>query len=248
MRAILVRVGVDQTYGGWNAPVDPDSGRFVYVPIPESAKEFHPGCERRYDEVISPLVKFLDHFSVHAGNKFPIEGHRGTAMHLDPDFEHLTYGDEGNKRGSDIKELNRGDLLVFYAGLRPIRPSPYKLLYSIVGLFMVEQVEPATEVVKAKTRLHENAHTRKNPTGVNDIVVRAQPGHSGKCSRCVPIGEFRDRAYRVRRDLLDVWGGLSVNDGFIQRSARPPKFNNAERFIDWWHRQGVQLVRSNFVE
>ncbi len=111
---------------------------------------------------------------------------------------------------------------------------------------MVYYGESATKVANA--RFHENAHTRKNPTGDNDIVVRAQPGSSGRCTRCVPIGEFRDRAYRVRRDLLDVWDGLSVNDGYIQRSARPPEFTNAERFCDWWQHQGVHLVRSNFVE
>jgi hypothetical protein len=34
MKALLVRIGVDQAYGGWNTPVDAE-GRFVYVPIPE---------------------------------------------------------------------------------------------------------------------------------------------------------------------------------------------------------------------
>lgn len=36
MRAYLVRIGVDQVFGGWNAPMNPDTGEFVYVPIPES--------------------------------------------------------------------------------------------------------------------------------------------------------------------------------------------------------------------
>jgi hypothetical protein len=35
MRGLLVRVGVDQAYGHWNGPVDPASGQFVYVTIPE---------------------------------------------------------------------------------------------------------------------------------------------------------------------------------------------------------------------
>src|SRR3990172_10533824 len=38
MRATLVRIGIDQAYGGWNAPVDPETHEFVYVPIPEGAK------------------------------------------------------------------------------------------------------------------------------------------------------------------------------------------------------------------
>jgi hypothetical protein len=30
-----VRVRIDQAFGGWNAPVDPDTHEFVYVPIPD---------------------------------------------------------------------------------------------------------------------------------------------------------------------------------------------------------------------
>jgi hypothetical protein len=34
MRAYLVRIGVDQAFGGWNAPMNPETREFVYVPIP----------------------------------------------------------------------------------------------------------------------------------------------------------------------------------------------------------------------
>ena len=33
--ALLVRVGIDSSYGGWNAPVNPYSLEFAYVSIPE---------------------------------------------------------------------------------------------------------------------------------------------------------------------------------------------------------------------
>ncbi len=36
MRALLVRIGVDKTAGGWNAPLSPASLEFVYVPTPEA--------------------------------------------------------------------------------------------------------------------------------------------------------------------------------------------------------------------
>ena len=35
MKGVLVRVGIDQASGGWNAPVAPRTGAFVYVPIPD---------------------------------------------------------------------------------------------------------------------------------------------------------------------------------------------------------------------
>jgi hypothetical protein len=36
---------------------------------------------------------------------------------LDPDFEHLTYGDQGQRAAQIKQKLGPGDLLVFYAGL-----------------------------------------------------------------------------------------------------------------------------------
>ena len=39
-----------------------------------------------------------------------------------------------------------------------------------------------------------------------DVIVRAQPGCSGRLRRCIPIGEFREQAYRVTRPTLEAWG------------------------------------------
>ena len=245
MQGILVRIGVDHSYGGWNAPVDPASGRFVYVPIPEADHvEFHPGCARPYSELEAPLHDF----AAHAGQDL-FESLRCPAplllrsMHLDPDYEHLTYGDVGDRRGSQISKLGRGDLLVFYSGLRPCTPCDHRLIYAIVGLYVIDEIVRASDV--PASRIHENAHTRKTSAGASDIVVRATPGVSGRLTRCLPIGEYRDRAYRVRRDLLDEWGGLSVNDGYIQRSARPPRFLDAPRFMRWFEKHSAGLVRAN---
>jgi len=240
MKAILVRIGIDHSYGGWNAPCDPANGGFAYVPIPESkGTRFHPRCKRTFSEA-RPATEDL-----FAGSGMEWPKHLDqAAMHLDPDFEHLTYGDVGDRRGSEIRQLGSGDLLVFYAGLRSIRPGDQHLVYAIVGLFVVEEVVMAADV--PRRRWHENAHTRKVKRGDSDIVVRARPGVSGRCERFVSIGEYRNRAYRVRDDLLKKWGGLSVHDGYIQRSARPPRFLKPERFLKWWERHGITLVQDNF--
>jgi len=73
--------------------------------------------------------------------------------------------------------------------------------------------------------------------------VRAKPDISGQLDRCVPIGEWRNRAYRVRQEILDAWGGLSVKDGYIQRSAVPPSFNRPSQFLDWLQIQDINLIR-----
>lgn len=245
MRAILVRVAVDHSYGGWNAPVDPQSCEFVFVPIPEKdGTQFLSGLARNCDEVIPPLREFCRRFSRHLHDdlRFP-KGLCKQQMHLDPDFQHLTYGDRGDRRGAGISEMTEGDLVVFYSGLRPICPTKDKLVYALVGLYVVRDVKLARTV--PHDLRYQNAHTRKMKIGEPDIVVRAKPMESGRLEQCIPIGEWRDRAYRVRKDLLKAWGGLSVKDGYIQRSAVPPTFNNAKQFYDWFKRQSVNLVSRN---
>ena len=244
MKALLVRIGVDQAYGRWNAPVDAE-GRFVYVPIPESpGTRFHPGLRRRFGEVLPALRRFCeDHDCDLCGDlRFP-QDLLDRSMHLDPDFECLTYGDVGDRRGSGMVDMGEDDLLVFYGGLRPVHECEHKLIYALMGMYVVKEVVPVADV--PAERWHENAHVRKVNRGKTDIVVRAKPGESGRFDRCIPIGEWRNRAYRVRNDLLDAWGGLSVKDGFIQRSAVPPSFNCPARFLKWLGKQGVRLLRRN---
>jgi hypothetical protein len=77
------------------------------------------------------------------------------------------------------------------------------------------------------------------------LVVRGRPGVSGRLERCLPIGEFRDKAYRVRRDVLKEWDGLSVKDGYLQRSARLPRFLDPERFARWLYSRDPVLLQTN---
>ena len=164
-------------------------------------------------------------------------------MHLDPDFEHLTYGDKGERAKQLRAGLGRGDAILFYAGLADVRGAS-RLVYALVGLLIVEEIVAAADV--PREQWDSNAHCRRVlADGASDIVVRGRAGGSGRLQRCLPIGEYRDRAYRVRRDLLDEWGGLSVKDGYLQRSARLPRFLDAPRFMGWFESQRPTLVQAN---
>jgi Nucleotide modification associated domain 3 len=243
MKAILIRVGIDQEYGAWNAPVDPVSRRFVYVPIPETQEPLSD-LVRMYHEVVPALASFSSDLNLRNGltSKLP-SNLFDRPMHLDPDFDHLTYGDNGANRGAKLKKFGNGDLVVFYAGLRPIGDCDKRLLYALVGLFVAEEVVEAIGV--PQERWHENAHTRKLKIGESDIIVRGKRGKSGRLERAIPIGEWRDGAYRVTKDLLMNWRGLDVKDGFIQRSVSPPSFLSPETFYDWFLNQGVRLMERN---
>jgi hypothetical protein len=232
MQGMLIRVGIDQTFGGWNAPVDTDTNEFVFVPIPEIPDGQRPKLVHKYEEVAAPLKRYdID---------LPPETRR-MPMHLDPDFSTLTYGDCGRK-AKQVCKLGSGDVIAFYAGMRSASSGPGKLVHALIGLFIVDEIVNALDV--PRSRWHENAHTRRKRDDDN-IIVRAKPGVSGRLTRCIPIGEFRDRAYRVKRDILRAWGGLTVHDGYITRSAQIPRFNDAARFYSWFRKQRVPLVRSN---
>jgi hypothetical protein len=166
-------------------------------------------------------------------------------MHLDPDFERLSYGDQESRARQILDKTKRGDLLVFYAGLRDIGTSG-ALVYALIGLLIIDEVLPA---VSAATRTPDiNAHTRRLlPAGADDIVVVGKASLSGRFHRALPIGEYRDRAYRIRPDILSEWGGVSVRDGYLQRSAQLPELSDADRFLRWLERQSVRLLQVNNV-
>lgn len=245
MRATLVRIGIDQAYGGWNAPVDPETNEFVYVPIPEGSKVAqHPTLATTYSTILPALAEFAAARPSVAQQLVSLPAVlENAATHLDPDFDQLTYGDNGERRGKEITTFERGDVLVFYAGLRPVTPCPHRLLYALVGLYRVASVSRVSDF--PKSRWNENAHLRRLNARPTDVVVHGDQGRSGRLRRCIPVGEFRSGAYRVRPDLLAAWGGLSCKDGFIQRSAVPPRFTDPLRFLAWFERTGAECLAAN---
>ncbi len=243
MRAHLVRVGVDQAYGGWNAPMDPETNEFVYVPIPES-RPMRSKHATPYTLLEAALARFARQHPTAQQKHVRLPSNVASAnMHLDPDFENLTYGDSGTRRGKGLTDLVRDDCVVFYSGLRPVTDCEHRLVYALVGFFQVSESVRAQSV--SEQRWLENAHTRcMNPEG-SDVIVRAKSGSSGRLRTCIPIGEFRDRAYRVQAEILSEWGGLSCRDGYLQRSAVLPTLLEPRRFLDWFESQSPELVRSN---
>jgi len=233
MRGILVRIGIDASAGGWNAPVDPHTGKFVYVPIPETIQNSRDGYQRTYEEILPALEEFGVSLPPHLS---------GLPMHLDPDFSYLSYGD-CYPRNIPLHSCKSGDFLVFYAGLKPVVPGFRGLVYALVGFFLIDEIVPSLAVPPEKW--HENAHTRRRPDAM-DLIVRAVPEKSGRFTHCIPIGEYRNRAYRVKESVLREWGGLTVKDGYLQRSGRLPGFREPDRFLDWLSERSPVLTRTNF--
>lgn len=238
MNILLVRVGADSSRGGgfWNGPVNSETNEFVYVPIPET-QALRPGMEKPYADLAPALSKLGAELPLHL---------RSQNMHLDPDFSYLTYGDVRERAKQIRAELSDGGMIVFYAGLTDMRVNrrARQLLYAIIGIFDVDAVLPAN--VLSASAWDTNAHTRRIlPHGATDLIVRARPSTSGRLDRCIPIGEFRDKAYRVRSDLLKKWGGVSNKNGYLQRSARLPKLLRPDLFLKWLDQQKSNLLQKN---
>lgn len=241
LKGILVRVGIDQAYGSWNAPVDPISNNFFYMPIPEE-NCFYPGLEKRYKDFFIQLKSFADKYNrtIFKDLAFP-KDLLSQNMHLDPDFDYLTYGDR-LPRANNIIKLEEDDFIVFYAGLNPISSCKDKLIYALIGIYFIDELRYVKNIDIKERNI--NAHSR-TINREEDIIVIAKQKISGRFCECIPIGEWRNKSYRVQNEVLDKWGDITVKDGFIQRSAVPPLFKNPEKFLTWLDDLEIKTVSNN---
>jgi hypothetical protein len=215
MKALLLRVGIDKGCGGTLSPIF-DDGSFEFVPIPESFPA--PGAAT-YNDRIGRKGKRLSAYVPSSIKNAP--------MHEDPEFFTCTYGDATLKRYYLLK-LVQGDLLVFYAGLRPLATAKYKEALYIIGYFDVDNVTGFNKLSEAKLaeslqRYSHNAHV-KRLNSLRDLVVVAGSRHSRLLDKAILISQKKpDRKGRPVHALSPEMEALLGISGFIQRSI-PPRF------------------------
>lgn len=263
MKGFLVRVGIDSSSGGWNAPVD-ERGRFLFVPIPDCpynpSGEYVDGGRETFKDVLPDLEGFANEYankSADSKKYFELPKKLETAaMHMDPDFGHLTYGDS-RRRGKPLIDMDKGDFLAFYAGLRSV--SSGALIYALIGMLEVggkpkwgkSEIEKMTD----KERLC-NAHSRWKSLCQDDkdVILKGAGSGSGLFDRCVEIGDQdkENHQYYVREDILRQWGGFKERkDGQprsrnIQRSGNLPEFACPEKFMTWFAAQKIKMSRTRY--
>lgn len=155
MQVVLLRVGIDSGSGGIQGPLFED-GSFDFVPIPDY---FHDPGENpeTYGTTKSRFGRLLiDYFPERSKPKY-----RSVSIHADPEFETFTYGDPTKAAKQGLRRLQRGDLLVFYAGLEPWPQGGGKQLY-IIAYFCVSWAGMATELneVELMARFQKNFHVK----------------------------------------------------------------------------------------
>jgi hypothetical protein len=248
MKGVLLRVGCDSTKKGgkWNAPLNHLSLEYVYVPIAGHEDNYqHLGDCPTYGS-FCPKLQLL-------GVSLPPHLKPDTKVHLDPDFESLTFGEpyhhksgKLSSRGQTLDQLNLGDFIAFFAGFRPVgHPRSSPIIDCMFGILHVQSKRIVGNLPMDK-RL-SCAHGRRKGAE-KDLVILGDPKTSGRFQKVVPIGGYRDGAHRVYKELLREWGDLNVKDGYIQRSARPPLFLNPKKFLHWLNLQKriSPLLQSNW--
>lgn len=177
MKALLLHVGADSTDWhtlGVNAPVF-DGELFEFVPIVEfwGSQKKHAYIRKKRGKLV---VKYHSHMKsieiwtrvnrtysdTPSRNKqygetladFIPSEYDDVVMHLDPDFESMTYGDRVNTpKGKQISSLDLGDYLFFVSSLVPFEEETYafrtanhmhyrqkgRMAKYVVGFFKVQE-------------------------------------------------------------------------------------------------------------
>lgn len=221
MRVVLLRVGIDSGAGGMQGPLFED-GSFEFVPIPDHFD--HPGDNpETYGSTKCRAGRLLlDYFPEKMWAKY-----RNVSIHSDPEFDTFTYGDPTKSAKRGLRNLQKGDLLVFYAGLEPWPQGGEQQLY-IIGHFSVAWAGMATELneTELKARFHKNFHV-KHRTILEDQrnrLVLVQGDQSSRLlKKAVPISTLeKDKSGRPLKVLskdMQTWFGDFEGRVGIQRSA-----------------------------
>jgi len=156
MQAVLLRVGIDTGSGGIHGPLF-KNGSFELIPIPDGFRksgvnsQTYGNTKGRYGK------KLIEYFPERHHSK-----RCDTSIHSDPEFETFTYGDPTRLKGR-LRGLEKGDLLVFYAGLKGWKFESEPALY-IIGYFEVEKAGIATTFSEEELKkdFGRNFHVRQS--------------------------------------------------------------------------------------
>jgi len=232
MKGLLLRVGIDMGSGGCLAPIFRD-GSFEYIPIPEIRSTSESKVYANMDGITGrPLGDFVP------------EKIRYSHPHHDPEFNTFTYGDPTKNKRTRLSELSLGDLLIFYAGLRPNGWEGKPRLF-VIGYFDVEEVYDFKKIQKSDydsmfKKVPNNAHSKRyfrlkelNVDYSDDslVIVKGKSKSSKLFTRALPIGDY---SAKMRKDLESIFG----YKGSLQRAVgHRIKEENVHKVKEWLEKE-----------
>ena len=196
MKALLLRVGIDKTYGALS-PVWGDMG-YEYIPIYlKDIKEKEKNEKRTYKDLYGSIHKFAEDamsfkkYSANIIQYLPKKLH-DKKIHLDPEFGTFTYGDPSILKRKSLLELDKGDMLVFYMGGKFQKDNGKgEEGCFIFGFFDVKKVYDFNNMSKEERKKAEkvcanNAHVISSKSKNNLVIVKGST-KSKKLKRCIQI-------------------------------------------------------------
>ena len=200
IKVLLLRVGMDLGFGGLG-PLFPD-GTFEYVPIPDDPR------------LVSERSLFFRDIPARTGGsvaQFIPERHKGSPAHYDPEFDTFTYGDPSRNKRRQLLRLCEGDMLVFYAGLRPSEESQGSKLY-IIGYLTIIQSHAITSLSPWPPHEHQslwgNAHLRRKTGDEHLVIAQGDPAASRLLVRAVPLSDAKQNVLPEMAELLGLSGSV----------------------------------------
>ncbi len=214
-----------------------DDGTFEFVPIPESEEGDLYRHSRNYGNTPGRYgTSLIEHFPPARRKKM-----KAWSLHDDPEFETFTYGDPTVPKRS-LRSLERGDLRVFYCGLKKGGKPP--ALY-IIGYFEILKAGFAENFTLEELAKHfpQNAHVR-NPDRFEHekkkklVLIKDDPPKRRLLRKAVLISELgKDRSgrtltilWRERRTIFGEFGGLNSIQRSTPRWVRPEFVERAAEF------------------
>ena len=211
MRVYLANVGANSGHR-FASPLFED-GSFEFIPIPESDGQT---SGVRYSDLRShnePGRDLLRHVPPHL--------HR-SVCHNDPEFETLTYGDNGeNPKSSGLTRVRAGDALLFLARLEPWadgnragEPGFY-----LIGGLSADYAEFVTPQSAGRDRFAKNAHAIR---GDESFFGVAGSSRSRRFRRAVPLTrDICGEVFRAADGASWRWGKSDLATiGSYTRSIR----------------------------
>ena len=163
-------------------------------------------------------------------------------IHFDPEFQTFTYGDPNHPKRK-LGTLNKGDLLVFYAGLEGFDFVSQPALY-LIGYFEVEMAGMASSFTPSQISTHfsQNFHVRHQSLfaqQVNHLVLVKgaegsrlfQKAHLFSETQIVP---GKPPLKVISPQMRDIFGHFNNRYSFQRNPTRwvdPAYVNSAANFV-----------------
>jgi hypothetical protein len=197
---LLLRVGMDLGFGALG-PIFAN-GSFEYIPIPENP------------EKASSRTIMFSQIPVRSGGtaeQFLPKRYRESPAHYDPEFDTFTYGDPTKYKRGQLLRLARDDILVFYAGLRPLAQQQGSRLY-LIGYFTIKNIYDVTDLQPwpppTLKHLWANAHFRHKDGDRGLVVAEGSPHTSRLLTKAVPLSDELQEVLPAMQRRLGIMGSV----------------------------------------